>query len=178
MIKDHMFNYFKNRQIIKETAQKYYKAAQTQARQPIFYEQYNVPDTPYGRFDMIALHCYLLVRRLNKVGDPKTAQSIFDIMFKTLDLAMREMGVSDLAVPKKMKKFMQAFNGRAHEYEKAFQSGDDNALVGAIRRNIYGTADDVSEADLKGMASYIMMNTDLKLEGTEFIKPKKKRAVA
>lgn len=171
-----MFNFIKNRQNQKKKARILYKSAETQARQPVFYEEYGVPDTPYARFDMISLHCYLLVRRLNKAGERKIAQWIFDIMFKTLDLAMREMGVGDLSVPKKMKKFMQAFNGRANHYESALKAGDDAALMEVIKRNIYGTADVVNDLDLKMMVDYIKMNADLDLTGEAFITPEKRKA--
>jgi len=171
-----MFNYFKNRRNVKQKARDYYKAAESQARQPVFYESCGVPDTPYGRFDMIALHCYLVVRRLNKAGEPKVAQKIFDTMFKTLDLAMREMGIGDLSVPKKMKKFMKDFNGRATRYESALQSGDQDALMDAVRRNIFGTADNVSDADLSKMVDYIKINADLDIEGVAFITPQQKKA--
>jgi cytochrome b pre-mRNA-processing protein 3 len=171
-----MFRFIKNRQIVQEKAVLYYKAAETQARQPVFYEDFNVPDTPYGRFDMITLHCFLLVRRLNEVGEGNVAQKVFDVMFKTLDMAMREMAISDLAVPKKMKKFMKDFNGRATRYQQALEAGDDNVLKEAVRRNIYGTADDVCDSDLQNMVDYIKANADLSAEGLEFITPEKKKA--
>lgn len=154
---------------MKEKAQLYYKAAEVQARLPVFYEEYEVPDTPYGRFDMIALHCYLLVRRLNENGEKRVSQKIFDIMFKTLALAMRELGVGDLSLPKKMNKFMQGFNGRANIYESAIESGDDEALKEALLRNIYGTAENVSDKDVAQMVRYIKAN--LELEGKTFASP-------
>ncbi len=164
-----MFNFLKNRRAFQAKTRTYYMAAQSQARLPVFYEDYNVPDTPYGRFDMIALHCYLLIRRLNKAGETKLSQAIFDLMFKTLALGMREMGVGDLGVPKKMKKFMHYFNGRATQYEQLLMAGDDVGLKEALRRNVYGTADNVNDSDLDKMADYIKANMDL--EGTAFAMP-------
>lgn len=164
-----MLNFLKKRRAFKEKTHTYYMAAQTQARLPVFYEDYNVPDTPYGRFDMIALHCYLLMRRLNKNGEAKQSQAIFDRMFKILALGMREMGVGDLSVPKKMKKFMHDFNGRATQYEKLLEAGDDAAMIEALRRNVYGTADEVAEGDVKKMLTYIKANMDL--EEDVFIMP-------
>lgn len=164
-----MFNYLKKRRAFKAKTHDYYMAAQSQARLPIFYEEYNVPDTPYGRFDMIVLHCYLLIRRLNKAGEKKLSQAIFDYMFKTLALAMREMGVGDLGVPKKMKKFMHSFNGRVTQYEKILAANDGTGLKEALRRNVYGTADDVKDADLDKMVAYIKVNMDL--EGEAFCMP-------
>jgi len=171
-----MINYLKNRRAKRDMANAYYEAAQAQARQAVFYETYCVPDTPYGRFDMIVLHCYLLVRRLNEAGEPKVAQKVFDKMFKTLDLAMREMGIGDLSVPKKMKKFMKDFNGRATRYESALKSDDKQELIDAVRRNIYGTADDVSDANLEKMADYIKTNSDLSIEGPDFVSLQEKKA--
>ena len=90
-----------------------------QARQPVFYESYGVPDSVDGRFEMIALHCYLLMRRLQAAGDKALSQKLFDIFFVSMDQSLREMGVGDLAVPKHMKRMMNGFNGRADGYEQA-----------------------------------------------------------
>lgn len=166
-----MFNFIQEYQARKARAQSCYDAAEAQARLPVFYEQYGVPDTPYGRFDMIALHCYLLVRRLNNAGEEKVAQKVFDIMFRTLDMAMREMGIGDLSVPKKMKRFMHAFNGRSRRYEAALTEGNDEALHEIIRKNIYGTAESVGVGHIQKVADYIKTNADLKMTGDGFVMP-------
>ena len=131
-----------------------YRAVLSQARQPRFYADLGVPDTLDGRFDLIVLHAFLVMRRL-KDGD-KTAetatQALFDILFADLDSSLREMGVGDLGVGKRIKAMGQAFYGRTTAYDKALQ-GDDADLAEAIGRNLYGTAQP-NPAQLAAMVVY------------------------
>jgi cytochrome b pre-mRNA-processing protein 3 len=112
-----------------------------QARMPCFYRDFAVPDTLEGRFEMIVLHLTLLVERLAQ--DPSLrplGQAVFDHFCQDMDNNLREMGVGDLAVPKRMKKMGEAFYGRAQAYRGALARADDMALVGALARNVYGGA--------------------------------------
>lgn len=112
-----------------------------QARQPIFYAEYGVPDTVEGRFDMIVLHLFLYVRRIGEQDARReVSQPLFDRFCSDLDGNLREMGVGDLSVPKRMQKFAEAFYGRSAAYEKALAEGDREAAVLAISRNIFGKA--------------------------------------
>ncbi|MEM8833425.1 MAG: ubiquinol-cytochrome C chaperone family protein, partial [Pseudomonadota bacterium] len=107
-----MLGYFTKKKHRKERARELYAAAVDQSRHPVFYEKLGVPDSVDGRFDMIALHCSILMLRLNRAGENKLSQSLFDVFFKTMDRSLREMGVGDLSVPKHMKRMMKGFNGR------------------------------------------------------------------
>lgn len=110
-----------------------------QARQPVFYTRYGVPDTVEGRFDMIVLHLFLYIRRVGGSGfEGGAAQPLFDRFCIDLDGNLREMGVGDLTVPKRMQKFAEAFYGRSAAYEKALGAGDSNAATLAIGRNVFG----------------------------------------
>lgn len=115
-----------------------YRACIAQARIPAFYDALKVPDTVDGRFDMLLLHVYLVVRRLNDA--PEQAQQLFDLMFVDMDRNLREMGVSDIRVAKKIKPLFQAFYGRGRVYDEALAAADDTALAAALNRNIYGGA--------------------------------------
>lgn len=115
-----------------------YRTCIAQARLPVFYDALRVPDTVDGRFDMLLLHVYLVVRRLNDT--PDQAQQLFDLMFTDMDRNLREMGVSDISVAKKIKPMFQAFYGRGHVYDEALAAVDDAALAAALNRNIYGGA--------------------------------------
>jgi cytochrome b pre-mRNA-processing protein 3 len=119
-----------------------YGAIVAQARNPSFYGAFGVPDTPLGRFDMVVLHTVLLVRRLNASGATQPlAQGVFDAFCRDMDDNLREMGVTDLGVPRKMRKIAEGFYGRARAYEAALAASDDIALATALIRNIYaGTA--------------------------------------
>jgi cytochrome b pre-mRNA-processing protein 3 len=115
-----------------------YRTIVGQARNPQFYEDWEVPDTPDGRFDMIALHAVLVFRRLR--GEPAaavTAQALFDRMFADFDESLREMGVGDLRVGKQVKAMAKGLYGRIVAYGDALDRGDQAALGDALRRNVY-----------------------------------------
>lgn len=117
-----------------------YAAAVASARHPAWYEQLGVPDTLDGRFDMIALFVFLVIDRARTEPDPrgpKLAQAVFDAMFADMDENLREMGVGDLSVGKKVKVMWEAFNGRARAYAAALESPDEAALAEALARNVW-----------------------------------------
>jgi cytochrome b pre-mRNA-processing protein 3 len=110
-----------------------------QARSPAFYLSYGVPDTVAARLDMILLHLALLLQQL-AASDATAAigRPLFDRFYRDIDDNFREMGVGDLAVPKKIRQVAEAFHGRAKAYQGALVAGDDDALVSAVSRNVYG----------------------------------------
>lgn len=117
-----------------------YTAAVTAARDPCFFGAEGVPDTLDGRFDLVGLHVALLIRRLRTDADPRgpgVAQAVFDAMFSDMDINLREMGVSDLAVGKRVRRMWEAFHGRARAYEAALDAGDRLALAAALTRNVW-----------------------------------------
>lgn len=121
-----------------DTAYHVYGALVAQARQPAFYAEFGVPDTISGRFDMIVLHAFLLFDRLQGTGGEKElAQEVVDVMFSDLDRALREMGVGDLSVPKKVKTMASVFNGRSSAYARAFAANSQDAMRAAIARNVF-----------------------------------------
>ncbi len=126
-----------------------YEAIVLQAREPWFYSHLGVPDTPDSRFEMVAFHAYMVMRRLRDEGKAASefSQKLFDLMFMDLDENLREMGVGDLAVGKRIRKLAEGFFGRVARYDEALDAEDDVALADAIARNIYrgvpGPRDDV-----------------------------------
>jgi cytochrome b pre-mRNA-processing protein 3 len=116
-----------------------YGAIVAQARLPVFYAGYNVPDSVEGRLDMIMLHTVLLLGRVNGEGELLNAlgQAVFDRFCQDMDDNLREMGVGDLAVPKQMQRIAGAFYGRAKAYQAAMAASDPAVLVDTLRRNIY-----------------------------------------
>jgi cytochrome b pre-mRNA-processing protein 3 len=155
-----MFNWF-YRNPYQSSAQRLYADAVASARTPHFYTDLAVPDTLDGRFELITLHIFVLLFRLkNEPADrpaaDKLAQAIFDVMFRDIDRNLREMGVGDLAVPKRMKKMMAGFNGRVHSYTSAVAAGRDAALHDALRRNVYGTVATPQDIWVSGLARYLM----------------------
>ncbi|HUI98304.1 MAG TPA: ubiquinol-cytochrome C chaperone family protein [Xanthobacteraceae bacterium] len=119
-----------------------YGAIVAQARRPVFYLALGVPDTVEGRFEMVALHLALLCRRLGRDGasGQSLSQGVFDMFCRDMDDHLREMGVSDLRVPKTMRKLGEAFYGRLDAYDRALADADDAALAAAVARNALGDA--------------------------------------
>jgi cytochrome b pre-mRNA-processing protein 3 len=122
-----------------------------QARLPVFYRDYGVPDTVNGRFDMIVLHLWMVLRRFRAVGVEDVPQALMDRFCSDLDGNLREMGVSDLTVPKKMLGFAGAFYGRSAAYDAAFAAGNDQ-LADALARNVLVSEDAARAAPL---AAYV-----------------------
>ncbi len=112
-----------------------YRQAVDAARDPVFYTELAVADTLDGRFDMICLHVALLTRRL--VDQAALAQAVFDAMFNDMDGCLRESGVGDLGVPRRVRAMWEAFNGRAQVYGRALDDGDASTLSDGLRRNIW-----------------------------------------
>ena len=123
-----------------------YTAAVTAARDPWFFgEAVGVPDTLDGRFDLVGLHAAVLIRRLHRDPDPRgaeAAQAVFDAMFADMDVNLREMGVGDMSVGKRVKRMWEAFHGRAHAYEAALDAGNRTALEAALARNVWRAGPD------------------------------------
>ena len=112
-----------------------YAAAVAAARELSLYATLGVPDTLDGRFDLVTLHAFLLVHRLR--DDPELAQAVFDAMFVDMDNNLREIGVSDLSVGKRVRAMWEAFHGRSKAYEAALQTNDSEALAAALARNVW-----------------------------------------
>lgn len=115
------------------------------ARNPWFYETLGVADTLDGRFDLLGLHAFMMIRRIRRIPPPgpDLAQAVFDAMFSDMDVNLREMGVGDLSVGKRVRAMWEAFHGRAQAYETAMAAGDNAALAAALTRNVWrGAAPD------------------------------------
>lgn len=123
-----------------------YGAIVAQARRPAFYLAYAVPDTPEGRFEMVVLHLALLCLRLRREGEAaqSLSQGVFDMFCRDMDHNLREMGVSDVSVPKTMRKLAEAFYGRLDAYDRALAEDGDEALMAALARNVLGGAADAA----------------------------------
>ena len=110
-----------------------------QARTRAFYQIYGVPDTVNGRLEMIMLHAVLILQRLEREPAAVRAlgQGIFDRFCRDMDESMREMGVGDLAVPRKMRRIGEAFYGRQATYREALVAADEQPLAAALQRNVF-----------------------------------------
>ncbi|UWU80702.1 ubiquinol-cytochrome C chaperone [Bradyrhizobium huanghuaihaiense] len=131
------FNHFRKPRLTPPgTIEAIYGMIVTQAREPMFYRDLGVPDTVNGRFDLLLLHLWLLLRRLRTVQRAtELSQALFDRFCEDMDDNLREMGVGDQIVPKRMRAFGEAFYGRVQAYDQAME-GDGEALAAAICKNI------------------------------------------
>jgi cytochrome b pre-mRNA-processing protein 3 len=131
------FNQFRKPQVPpRGTIETIYGMIVTQAREPLFYRDLGVPDTVYGRFDLLLMHLWLVLRRLKSVeAGSALSQQLFDHFCNDMDDNLREMGVGDLTVPKRMQAFGEAFYGRTAAYDFGLAAGPE-ALAQAFCKNI------------------------------------------
>ena len=158
-----------------------YGAIVAQARSVAFYADYRVPDTVEGRFDLIVLHLVLLLNRLARpeaarglgqtflgqafLGQELLGQELFDAFCRDLDANLREMGVGDLAVPKRMQAFAEAFYGRQAAYLAALDATDGRAFEKALARNIFPAGNDAGAAQLARYARAAVTRLDAQDDG-------------
>lgn len=136
-----------------------YNAIVAQSRQPVFYAQWGVPDTVTGRFDMISLHMALLFRRLRsedqKVKD--FSQAVFDLFFKDMDRSLREMGVGDLSIAKRIQKMGNLFFGLLASVNAAMDSRNMQALDDVLSRNVYL---DIDNPPVRSLSEYLVKQAE------------------
>lgn len=137
-----------------DTIEALYGAIVAQARNPVFYREHGVADTVNGRLDLLILHLVLVFERLSH-GDAAArdmGQAVFDRFCQDMDDHLREDGVSDLKVPKDMKRVGAAFFGRHRAYISALREEDRDALRAALRRNVFS---DEHSSGLDAIAAYV-----------------------
>ena len=141
-----------NRRIV----DKAYASIVTAARNPVFFADWGVPDTPLGRYESVGLHMILFLYRTRGMEGAAEglSQDLLDEFFKDVDHSIRELGVGDPSVPKRMKKLARMFYGRMGNYWKAIDQGDADALGEAVARNIAPETPDA--IDRANMAGYMM----------------------
>lgn len=145
----------------REAGKALYAAAVGQARMPALYQGLGAPDTAEGRFEIYSLHVMLLLDRLRAEKGPdvgpevgEVCQALFDTYLKDLDHALRELGVGDLSVGRKMRKLGEAFYGRGKSYDAAFAALPDvGPLQALLGRTVYAGVD---AAPASGLVAYVL----------------------
>lgn len=132
-----LLSWYRSGRRTRESAHALYATLVARARTPALYAELGVPDTLDGRFDMIVLHMFLVLERLKDGGEQgrRLSQALFDLMFQDMDRSLRELGVSDHAIGRRIKQMISAFYGRIQAYGGAVE--DPTRLAQALRRNIY-----------------------------------------
>lgn len=145
----------------KQVAEKLFNRVVAQARERVFYERLGVPDTVDGRFDMMALHTFLVFQRLKGQGDRSAvlSQALYDALINDMEASLRQLGAGDIGVGKRIRVMTEALQGRINAYEKAL-AGSPIEIEGALRRNLYGTTDPDMDA-VRAVANYLRRGKDL-----------------
>ena len=130
-----------------------YERVATASRAPGLYEALGIPDTLEGRFESLSLHVILSLRALRRLPAPAddVAKDLTDAFFRDLDASLREMGIGDTTVPRRMRTLASSFYGRAHAYDAPLEAGDRDALAEALGRNACG-----AEAPAVALARYAL----------------------
>lgn len=125
------------------------------ARHPAHYTRHGVTDTVMGRYEMLVLHTWLFLHRARggSAALETMAQDVVDTLFRELDSTLREIGIGDTSVPKRMKKLARMVYGRWEAYGEALDGSDYAALAGAIERNVYSEGGDARGAG--DLADYV-----------------------
>jgi len=135
----------------RDQANRLHTAIIGRARAPEFFARFGVADTLDGRFDLVALHGWLALGRLRQMGAHALAQRLTNTLFSAFDEGLRELGISDMGMGRRMRKIADAFYGRCKAYDAA---DDEAAMTEALVRNLY-RGEDGHEAEAASMARYV-----------------------
>jgi cytochrome b pre-mRNA-processing protein 3 len=132
-----------------------YRALIARSREKIFYQEWRVPDAIDGRFDLLTLHAFLIFDALRGQGQAaeELGNKLADVIFTGFDEALRELGISDFGMGRRIRNMADAFYGRLHHYGLARTPPD---LAAAVQRNLY-RGDSERSPEAAGLASYMMM---------------------
>jgi cytochrome b pre-mRNA-processing protein 3 len=135
-----MLTWLRERGRTGRTASKLYGSIVAQARNPAFYTELGVPDSLDGRYGVLVVHLWLILDRLKRTPAAEgLARALVETFVTDMDDNMREIGVGDLSVPRKVKKAAAGLFDRTREYDAALASGDDAALRAALGRHLAGS---------------------------------------
>lgn len=146
----------RNRAIVEEL----YQSLVAETRQPELYERCGIADTFSGRFEALAIHVFLFLRRCR--GEPRLepiAQDVVDRFVADVDTSIRELGVGDQSVPKRMRKLAGVFYERVRVYDAAFGSDDPAAALAAALKGRALEEDTAADA-ATALATYMQEAAD------------------
>lgn len=151
-----IFGLFRKKQRNQPIIDRQYASLTSAARVPFFYSDLGVPDTVMGRFELLSIVMILFFRRTAKSGTSgqELAQEIIDAFFQDLDHSIRELGIGDPGVPKRMKKLAGMFYGRLESYAAALEAKDQDGLAAALSRNIHPKA--APDHPMHGLAEWMI----------------------
>jgi cytochrome b pre-mRNA-processing protein 3 len=151
-----IFNLFRKPTVAPDAVHDAYRSIVAQSRQQRFYAEWGVADTVTGRFDMVSLHLALYLRRLkNEPTARDFSQALVELFFKDMDRSVRELGISDLGVPKKIKAMGNVFYGLVKVLDPALDSRIPADVEAVLVRNVYGAP----SSGAGQLASYLLDET-------------------
>ena len=151
------------------TVKDVYQSIIDNSRSKIFYIDLDIDDSFESRFDLVILHSFIIFQYFIEIGDKKNqlSQSLFDFMFHDFENNLREMGFGDIAVNKRMKKFISAFYGRILNYSNCYAEFKNKESLSsfslAIRKNIYKDKE-ISDEKVNQISDYVVSNIKFFLE--------------
>lgn len=141
-------------------AERLYEGIVVQSREPVFYSEFGVADSVDGRFDMIAVHLFLVLDRLERETQMQgITQALVNLVVADMDRSLREMGVGDMSVGKKVQTMAKALYGRLEAYSQGFSAADNDILIEALERNVYRSDQSVG-APATRLAAYMRRQAD------------------
>lgn len=160
-----MFGLFSRKKSNAAIVKNQYEILTNAARRELFYTDMNVPDTVMGRFNMLTIHLTIYLRHTRQASEPvkELAQEIVDAFFEDIDHSIREIGIGDASVPKRMKKLAKMFYGRADAYGRALDNNNQEEMEAALARNLFPEQD---APDLSLLAQEIF-HMDASLKGAD-----------
>jgi cytochrome b pre-mRNA-processing protein 3 len=156
-----MLTWLRQRRSTTRISRALYGSSVSAARAPALYAGLHVPDTLAGRFEMVVLHTFLIMHRLTAEGDAGRAlsQALAEAMIEQLDDDYRELGVSDIRVPKKVRQAAAAAYGRFEAYRAAMSATGTEALAAALLKNVYD-GDETRYGDAQKLAAHAMTSAE------------------
>jgi len=161
-----MFKYYNQKKRVSRSAHEIYGSIVAQTRMPIFYADWRVPDTVEGRFEVLVLHMALVICRLNEGtqdGSRELGRKVAEAFIDDLDGSFREMGVGDLAVPKRMKTASEAYYGRLRAYGGSLGEVSGAGLADALKRNILSD-EELRSVNVAAIADYMLRSSHVLAE--------------
>ena len=158
-----MFDFLSRSKKLNNAAHQLFLNVIEQSRNDKFYKNYGVEDSLDGRFDLMTMHMSIILNKLeqhSEINDAKIVRrNLQEIMFDNLDLSLREIGVGDLGVGKKIKVMAEAFYGRIAVYQSLLNSNNQGELSDALERNLY-RGKDLDDKILPEMVKYVFSQWD------------------
>ena len=155
-----LFNWLKTLGPTGQTAAELYGSIVAQARQPIFYRRFGVPDTTTGRYEVLSLHiaAVLLALRRREGTDGPLGRALTEVFVADMDDTMRELAFGDMSVPRRVKKVAAGLRERTLAYGEALASGRDDV----VRESVAGFVElPASAQSVQLLSSYLRQIHDV-----------------